>query len=121
VGLRLTLRPKEPSGFLYISMSRNGMWLFSSFSVVNCMMESVEMVQKFYKLFLTMVPNDEGIIYVYEPAYRFVCCLFNNFLLKVFQEDNWRLLGTVVSPLPPRQFVRRIVLQSRNMWRLARV
>ena len=37
VGLRYTLWPREPSVFLYMSMSRNGKGSSFSISMVNCM------------------------------------------------------------------------------------
>ena len=35
---RYTLCPREPSVFLYMSMSRNGRWPSSSISIVNCIL-----------------------------------------------------------------------------------
>jgi len=35
--------------------------------------ESIEVVQKFCQFFLAMGPDDENIVYISEPAYRFVC------------------------------------------------
>ena len=38
--------------------------------------ESIEVVQKFCRFFLAIEPDEESAIYIYEPAYRFVCRLF---------------------------------------------
>ena len=67
--------------------------------------ESVEVVQKFCQLFLATGPDDESIIYISEPAYRFVCRLFYCFLLKILHEEirNYRRKGgvTMGSQLSP--------------------
>ena len=38
--------------------------------------ESTEVVQKFYQRFFAMGPDEENVVYISEPAYRFVCHLF---------------------------------------------
>jgi len=43
---------------------------------LNILVKSNEVVQKFCHPFLAMWPNDESVIYMSEPAYRFVCCMF---------------------------------------------
>ena len=43
---------------------------------LNILVKSNEVVQKFGHLFLAMRPNDESVIHMSEPAYRFVCCMF---------------------------------------------
>jgi hypothetical protein len=43
---------------------------------LNILVKSSEEVQKFCHLFLAMGPDDESVIYMSEPAYRFVCCMF---------------------------------------------
>jgi hypothetical protein len=61
-------------------MSRNGGWSSSSFPIVNCILflvvKFIEVIQKFCQLFLAMEPDDESVVYISEPAYRFVCRLF---------------------------------------------
>jgi len=48
-------------------------------------------VQKFCQCFLATGPDDESVIYLYEPAYRFVYRLFYYSLLKILHEEicNW--------------------------------
>jgi len=82
---------------------------------------STEVVQKLCQFFLTMGPDDESIIYISEPACRFVCLLFYPFLLKILHEKNLQLPEKVVSPLLLRPFVRGTVHQNRNMWTSVRV
>ena len=49
--------------------------------------ESIEVVQKFFQFSLAMRPDDESIIYISELAYRFVCGLSYCFLLKILNQD----------------------------------
>jgi len=54
--------------------------------------ESIEVIQKLCQFFLAMGSDEESVIYVSEPAYRFVYRLFCWFLLKILHEEihNYR-------------------------------
>jgi hypothetical protein len=55
-------------------------WKVALFFFFHCelylVVESSEVVQKFCQFFLAMGPNDKSVMYIPEPASRFVCCLF---------------------------------------------
>jgi hypothetical protein len=44
--------------------------------------QSIEMVEEFCKFFLSMWPDNEGVVCISEPTCRFVCCLFYGCLSK---------------------------------------
>jgi len=43
---------------------------------LNICLKSIQVLQKFCQLFLAMGPDDEGVIYISEPAYRFLTTVF---------------------------------------------
>jgi len=50
--------------------------LFFFHCELNICVESIEVVQKFCRFFSAMGPDDESVIYISGPAYRFLYCLF---------------------------------------------
>jgi hypothetical protein len=50
-------------------------------------MQSIEMVEEFCEFFLTLFPNNKGVIYLSEPTCRFVCCVFYGSLFEIFQKE----------------------------------
>jgi len=54
---------------------------------LHLVVESIEVVQKFCQFFLAMGPDDESVIHISEPAYRFVCHLFYCLILKTLHEE----------------------------------
>jgi len=76
-------------------------------------------VQKLCQFFLAIGPDDESIIYISEPAYRFVYCLFYCFLLKSSMK-KFTITGESGGPITTPS-VCRTVHQYRNMWMLVHV
>ena len=74
-----------------MSVSRNWRWPTFSFADFILLWSPLRWFRNCH-LFLALGPDDESVIYISEPAYRFVCHLFYCFLRKILHEEirNYR-------------------------------